>query len=91
MLLIQWRIVRGRREVQTKKDVYNHVVTRYKRLSPFSNQKSEKEGMACPQPLQEEVEKKVRGVQTKKDLYNHVLTKFKRLSQFSNPKSEKVG
>ncbi len=37
---------RGRkvRGVQTKKDVYNHVLTKYKRLGPFSNPKSEKGG-----------------------------------------------
>ncbi len=37
------RKVRG---VQTKKDVYNRVQTKYKRLSPFSNPKSEKVGLA---------------------------------------------
>ncbi len=37
---------RGRNErgVQTKKGVYNHVLTQYKRLSPFSNPTSEREG-----------------------------------------------
>ncbi len=38
---------RGRkvRGVQTKEDIYNRVqTTKYKRLSPFSNPKSEKEG-----------------------------------------------
>ncbi len=88
MLLIQWRIARESTEIQTKKDVYNHIVTKYNRLSPFSNPKSEKEGIACPQLLQEGVEKKVKGVQTKKDVYNHVLTIYKRLTPFSNPKSE---
>ncbi len=35
---------RGRkvRSVQTKKAVYNHVQTKYKRLGPFSNPKSKK-------------------------------------------------
>ncbi len=61
MLPIQRRIVRERREVQTKKDVYNHVVMKYKRLSPFSNPKSEKKGIACPQ--HPEGGRKVRGVQ----------------------------
>ncbi len=54
---IQRRIVRERRGVQMKKDVYNHLLMKYKRLGPFSNPKSEKEGIACPQPLQEEAEK----------------------------------
>ncbi len=40
------------------KRLYNHVETKYKRLSPFLNLKSEKEGIACPQTLQEEVKKK---------------------------------
>ncbi len=47
-----------------KIDVYNHVQTKYERFSPFSNPKSEKEGIACPRPPWER--KKVRGVQTKK-------------------------
>ncbi len=35
---------RGRKVkgAQTKKDVYNHVLTKYERLGPFSNPKSEK-------------------------------------------------
>ncbi len=37
---------RGRkvRSVQTKNDVYNHVLTKYKQLGPFSNPKPEKGG-----------------------------------------------
>ncbi len=38
------------RRVQTKKDVYNHVLTKYKRLSPFSNPKSEKWDSMLPAP-----------------------------------------
>ncbi len=39
---------RGRkvRSVQTKEDVYNRVQTKYNRLSPLSNPKSEKGGLA---------------------------------------------
>ncbi len=50
---------RGRkvRGVQTKKDVYNHIQTKYKRLSPFSNPKSEMGDIACPQPQLGEEEK----------------------------------
>ncbi len=82
---------RGRkvRGVQTKRDVYNHVQTKYKRLGPFSNPKSEKGGYHVPSPLGRG--RKVTGVQTKRDVYNHVQTKYKRLSPFSNPKSEKGG
>ncbi len=72
-----------------KKDVYNHVVTKYKQLSPFSNPKSEKEGDSM-YPAFPEIGRKV-GVQTKKHVYKHVLTKYKRLSPFSNPKSGKGG
>ncbi len=90
MLLIQQRKVRERRGVQMKKDVYNHVLTKYKRLSAFSNRKSEKEGIACPSAPSGRG-RKVRDVKMKKDIYNHVLTKYKRLSPFSNPKSGKEG
>ncbi len=41
--------------VQTKKYVYNHILTKYKQLSPFSNPKSEKEGNSMLPPP--EVEK----------------------------------
>ncbi len=80
------RIVRG---VQTKKHVYNHILTKYKRLSPFSNPKSKKGDSMSPAPPGRG--RKVRGVQTKIDVYNRVLTKYKRLIQCSNPKSEKGG
>ncbi len=46
---------RGRtvKDIQTKKDVYNHVQTKYKQLSPFSNPKSEKGDSMSPAPLGE--------------------------------------
>ncbi len=78
--------------VRPKKAVYNHVQMKYKRLSPFSNTKSEKEDSMSPVfPPPTKIGRKIRGVQTKEDIYNRVQTKYKRLSPFSNLKSEKGG